>query len=263
VISPTVGVSPSYLKACCAEVWSHPAARLLIGDALRPGGVEETRHALELMELGTGARVLDLGSGTGATLGALRSAGFRAVGTDYSRALATESAERAPTAVADAELLPFASASVDAVFCECVLSTIPDKPRALAEIRRVLGPGGRLALSDVVVEGSLPSPLDSVAGWIACAAGACDAPGYERLLAGAGFTVEVREDHRRAMAALVSQIRRRLALFAGALRAGLVQDRPESAERLIEVGETLLAAATAAVESGALGYGLYVAAKVQ
>jgi hypothetical protein len=64
------------------------------------------------------------------------------------------------------------------------------------------------------------------------------------------------------MAALVSQIRRRLALFAGALRAGLVQDRPDSTERLIEVGETLLAAATAAVESGALGYALYVAAKV-
>ena len=262
MISPTVGPSPSYLKACCAEVWSHPAARLLIGDALRPGGVELTRHALKLMDLRAGARVLDLGSGTGATLGALRSAGFRAVGTDYSRALATESAERAPTVVADAELLPLASASFDAVFCECVLSAIPDKPKALAEVARVLDRDGRLALSDVLVEAPLPPPLDSVAGWVACAAGACDARGYERMLEDAGFTIKVREDHHQAMAALVAQSRRRLALLAGALRAGLVQGPSETAGTLIQVGESLLAAAAAAVESGALGYALYVAAKV-
>lgn len=251
---------PAVLKACCADLWAHPGIRLLAGEALRPGGLELTARALDVLRLAPGARVLDVGCGAGATLGLLRARGFAAVGLDYSATLAAQAAQRAPTARGDAERLPFRSRSLDAVLMECVLSAVPDKAAAASELGRVLIPGGTLLLSDVTREGRLPEPLDSLAGWIACAGGALTADGYRGLLSGAGFTVEVEEDHRAALAALVTQARRRLALLEGALGAGLVDPEGEGLDLgLIRLGHALLAQAADAVSAGALGYVVIVA----
>jgi hypothetical protein len=185
---------------------------------------------------------------------------LRPVGADYSASLAVESAAIAPSVAADAERAPFRSGSMDAAFIECVLSAVPDKAAALAEAARVLRPGGPLALSDVVVEGALPAPLDSFAGWIACAAGALPASGYVELLEAAGFVVETVEDHRSGMAELLAQVARRLALIRGAIRAGLVDMASVGLdESLFDLGERLLATAKEAVGDGILGYGLFIA----
>jgi len=252
--------APEHLKACCADLWSHPGVRLLCGETLRPGGPELTLHALDLLGLEDGSRVLDIGSGPGATLGLLAGRGLRPVGADYSASLAAESAAAAPSVAGDAERAPFRSGSMDAAFMECVLSAVPDKASALAEAARVLRTGGSLALSDVAVEGVLPEPLDSFAGWIACAAGALPASAYVALLEAAGFVVEVAENHRSAMAELLAQVTRRLALIRGAIRAGLVDVTSLGLdESLLDLGERLLATAKETVGDGLLGYGLFVA----
>jgi SAM-dependent methyltransferase len=166
-------------------------------------------------------------------------------------------------AAGDAERLPFREDSFDAAFIECVLSTLPQKQAALLEIRRVLRPGGAIALSDVVVERPLPAPLDSFVGWIACTAGAETAKGYLGLLERSGFPVILEEDHDPAMGRLISQARRRLALLQGALGAGIVPADPALPDRsLVELGQELLSSAAASVEAGALGYALFVGRKV-
>lgn len=257
IAAPT---APENLKACCAVLWSHPGVRLLCGETLRPGGPELTLHALDLLGLEVGARVLDIGSGPGATLGLLARRGLRPVGADYSASLAAESAAVAPSVAADAERAPFRSGSMDAAFMECVLSAVPDKAAALAEAARVLRTGASLALSDVVVQGVVPEPLDSFAGWIACAGGALPASAYVALLEEAGFVVEVAEDHRSAMADLLAQVTRRLALIRGAIRARLVDVTSVGLdESLLDLGERLLATAKEEVGNGVLGYGLFIA----
>lgn len=252
--------APGQLKACCADLWSHPGVRLLCGKTLRPGGTQLTLRALDLLGLEEKARVLDIGSGPGSTLDLLASRGLRPVGVDYSVSLAAESAGVAHSVAADAERMPFRSESMDAAFMECVLSAVPDKAAALAEVALVLRPGASFALSDVVVEGALPEPLDSFAGWIACAAGALSASGYVELLEAPGFVVEVAEDHPSAMAELLAQVSRRLALIRGAIRAGLVDIASVGLdESLLDVGERLLATAKEVVADGLLGYGLFIA----
>jgi arsenite methyltransferase len=252
--------SPAFLKACCADLWAHPGIRLLVGDALRPGGTRLTRLALETIALPPGSRVLDVGCGTGATLRLLEEHGLRAAGADYSVALATEAGEIAATAAGDAERLPFRSAAFHAAFIECVLSAVPGKDPVANELARVVAPGGAVVLSDVTLEGELPPPLDSFVGWIACAAGALPVGGYVELLERAGLRIEQSDDHSDALGELVAQARRRLALLQGALGADILPaDGAGLARDAIELGQDLLGRAVEAVAAGTLGYTLLIA----
>jgi arsenite methyltransferase len=259
-IAGTHTASAALLKTCCADLWAHPGIRLLVGDALRPGGIELTKRALEELGLPRGSKVLDVGCGTGATLRLLDEHGLRAVGADYSAALATEAGEFAATAAGDAERLPFRSATFDAVFIECVLSAVPEKDPAADELARVVAPGGAVVLSDVTLEGELPPPLDSFVGWIACAAGALSAGGYVASLERAGLRIERSEDHSEALGDLVLQARRRLALLQGALGTDILETGGAGfATDAIELGQTLLGRAVEAVAAGTLGYTLLIA----
>jgi arsenite methyltransferase len=251
---------PAFLKACCADLWAHPGMRLLVGDALRPGGTRLTRLAIEDLALPRGSRVLDVGCGTGATLRLLEEHGLRAVGTDYSLALATEAGEIAATAAGDAERIPFRSAAFDAAFVECVLSAVPAKDPAAGELARVVAPGGAVVLSDVTLEGELLPPLDSFIGWIACAGGALPAGGYADLLERAGLRIERSEDHSEALGELVAQARRRLALLQGALGTDLLgSDDTGLTTDAIELGQEFLGRAVDSVAAGTLGYTLLIA----
>lgn len=251
--------STGFLKACCADLWAQPGVRLLAGDALRPGGVELTRWALDELALPEGSRVLDVGCGAGATLRLIQDLGLRPVGVDYSAALATEAGAIGATAAGDAERLPLRSATFDAVFIECVLSAVPTKDLAAGELARVVTPGGAVVLSDVTLEGALPPPLESFVGWIACAAGALSAGGYAALLERAGLRIERSDDHREALTDLLAQARRRLALLQGAIGSDIVgTDGGGFAADAIDLGQTLLGLATEAVGAGTLGYALLI-----
>lgn len=107
------------------------------------------------------------------------------------------------------EAIPLADASADVIISNCVVNLSPDKPGVLAEAFRVLKPGGRVAISDVVIDGDLrdlPVSEAQVRGalsWAGCVAGALTTQQYRGLLAGAGFSdIDVAVRHRYSLAEL-------------------------------------------------------------
>ena len=87
------------------------------------------------------------------------------------------------------ENIPLPSETVDVIISNCVINLSADKPRVIRESYRVLNPGGRFAVSDVVLRGELPEPvLRSMGLWTGCVSGALHEDEYRRLLLEAGFT---------------------------------------------------------------------------
>ncbi|HEX6206771.1 MAG TPA: methyltransferase domain-containing protein [Actinomycetota bacterium] len=255
-------LDPAFLKTCCADLWSHPGVRVLLGDHLHPGARALTERTLDLLALPEEATLLDVGSGPGAGAGVAAERGCRVVAVDLSTSAVTEAAEAPGVAgvAADAERLPLSDEALDGVLAECVLSAIPGKEAVAREVHRVLRPGSPFVLTDVTRQGSLPADLDSLMGWIACAGGALPLQGYARLLEDAGFTVERLEDHREALGEFLAQVRRRLALFQGALAAGVVNPAEMGIPtELLGLGQRLLEIAAAASADGSLSYALILA----
>jgi arsenite methyltransferase len=152
-----------------------------------------------LAELSPGEVVLDLGSGGGidVLLSARRvSPGGKAYGLDMTDdMLALARANQRRSGIENVEFLkgeiehiPLPDNSVDVIISNCVINLSADKDRVLAEAFRVLKPGGRFAVSDVVVRGEVPQVIRrSVELWIGCVAGALDESEYREKLAKAGF----------------------------------------------------------------------------
>lgn len=265
MLAPEAELGGEELKACCAAAYGHPAVRWLLGDELHPGGEETTRRALRMTGAGGGDRLLDVASGTGASaLLAAREFGVHAVGVEYggeavgqARAAATDSGlgGRVGFLTGDAEALPVEDSSFDLVLCECSLCTFPDKQRAVAEIRRVLRPGGRLALSDVVADaGRLPERLRGAVATVACVGSALSAAGYEELLSQGGLDVVASESRAEDAERFASRIEERLR-GARLLGFGSVAGVPFEVEEPIELARI----ARRAISEGALGYAIFAA----
>ena len=94
------------------------------------------------------------------------------------------------------EALPVDDASVDAVTSNCVINLVPDKARVFRELARVLKPGGRLVVSDIILDGELPEVLrDDLLAYVGCVSGAMQRSQYFGLLEAAGLgKVEVLKD---------------------------------------------------------------------
>ena len=133
---------------------------------LHPGGLELTDRQVAAAGLAAGAAALDVGCGEGATVAHLVDAhGLRATGLDASAGRFAGLAWPGRTwssSPAGPRRCPFADASFEAVVCECVLSTLPDPSVALAEMARVLRPGGAALVSDLYVR--LGSPCQTAEG---------------------------------------------------------------------------------------------------
>ena len=152
-----------------------------------------------LAELAPGEVVLDLGSGGGidVLLSAKRVGPTgKAYGldmTDEMLALARENQRKAGVEnveflKGEIESIPLPDNTVDVIISNCVINLSADKDRVLAEAFRVLKPGGRFAVSDVVVRGEVPAAIrKSVELWIGCIAGALQDEDYRTKLAKAGF----------------------------------------------------------------------------
>ena len=152
-----------------------------------------------LANLNAGEVVLDLGSGGG--IDVLLSA--RRVGptgkaygldmTDEMLALANENKRKAGVenvefVKGEIENIPLPDNSVDVIISNCVINLSADKDRVLREAFRVLKPGGRFAVSDVVTRGEmLPELRQSVLAWVGCIGGALEENEYRRKLSAAGF----------------------------------------------------------------------------
>jgi arsenite methyltransferase len=151
------------------------------------------------LALRPGETVLDLGSGPGLdALLAARQVGptGRVIGVDMTAemlARARAAAVSAGAAHVDfrqgrLEALPVEDASVDAVTSNCVINLVPDKAAVFREVARVLRPGGRVVVSDIVLERALPEAVATdVLAWVGCVAGAADRREYFRMVEAAGL----------------------------------------------------------------------------
>ena len=153
-----------------------------------------------LATLNEGETVLDLGSGGGIDVllsGRRVGPTGKAYGldmTDEMLALANENKRRAGAEnveflKGEIEDIPLPDESVDVVISNCVINLSGDKRKVLSEAFRVLRPGGRFAVSDVVVRGDVPDPVkQNMELWIGCVAGALEEQAFLRLLREVGFT---------------------------------------------------------------------------
>jgi len=199
-------------EACCGEAGIGPELYSALERAELPDAAVMSSlgcgNPLAVAELHQGERVLDLGSGGGidVLLSAKRvGPNGRAIGldmTDEMLALAQRNAADAGATNVEflkgrIEAIPLPAASVDVVISNCVVNLAGDKPSVFREIARVLRPGGRLGIADIVAENSLtPGERAERGSYVGCIAGALSFSEFENGLRAVGLTnVSVTSTH--------------------------------------------------------------------
>jgi arsenite methyltransferase len=154
---------------------------------------------ITLASLQPGETVLDLGSGGGIDCFlAAKQVGEKGyvIGVDMTAEMVEKarankaklSTENVEFRLGEIEHLPVADATIDVIISNCVINLSPDKPQVMHEAFRVLKPGGRIAISDMVSDGPLPIEIqEDLASWVGCIAGALDYLDYKGILAEVGF----------------------------------------------------------------------------
>ncbi len=173
----------------------------------RPGGLELTRRSLAACQLPKGGLVLDAGCGFGATIRYLRqAAGLAAVGVDACPDRLAEGKKDGafPAAAAALEALPFGPAVFDAIFCECVLSLVPDKALCLTHFFELLKPGGRLLVTDLVLPGHMAP--GGAGPFVTCLDGALTLHALAGAMERAGFKVICTQDHTRLLTQMACEM---------------------------------------------------------
>lgn len=208
------GDAPASRSSCCSDA---PDAGMQFVDytSLQADVVAESDLGLgcgtptQAAALQPGERVLDLGSGAGIDVflaaRAVGPTGF-VLGVDMTpEMLARARANAAKVGFANVEFrqgeienLPVAANSIDVILSNCVINLAPDKAPVFAEMYRVLKPGGRFAISDMVTFGEVPEMIRTdMALWSGCIAGALDREIYLDMLAASGFRqIEVIKEQR-------------------------------------------------------------------
>lgn len=240
--------------SCCAAFYERPDVRYLLGDSLHPGGTPLTLALASELGIKDRGRILDVACGGGASLRAILDAHpVSGVGLDAGAEVARS--DRLAIMRGDAHEIPFDPASFDAVLCECALSTFRDPRRVLAEIARVLRAGARVAVSDMIVEGSVPEALRPYAHTGACLSGARTRIGWACLFEEAGFELVIEKDESDALKTMLSGIKRKLLGAALAKAAGLL---PAGVDIDVAKGRMLLKEAEATVAAGNIRYGAWI-----
>ena len=257
--------TPETVKSCCAAAYDSELARALLGDSFHPGGLTLTRRLGELLELRPGMRVLDAAGGKGASAIFLaQQFGCDVVGVDLGPVNVGEALRRAEQAgvsgrvrflEGDVETVGLASASFHRVICECAFCTFPDKAAAASQFARLLRPEGRIGISDLTRNGSLPEELEGLLAWIACIADALPADEYKAFLEAASFRAIQIEPHQDALLVMAREIEARL--MGLELMAGLKRIEIPGAE--FGQARLLARAAKQAIQDHVLGYAIITA----
>ena len=192
--------------SCCADNCCSPENNLYPADLLTtlPTDISSTSYGcgdpITLASLKPGQTVLDLGSGAGMDcLLASQKVGpeGRVIGVDMTPEMierAQANAKRVNATNVEfrqgyLESLPVESNTVDVIISNCVINLSPDKEKVFNEAFRVLAPGGKLAVSDIVTDGELPEVVrNSLSAWAGCVAGAVEAKEYISMMEAVGFT---------------------------------------------------------------------------
>jgi arsenite methyltransferase len=266
-MKPTDASSPTAVKQCCANLYESDFAKLLLGDSFHPGGLKLTERLGQLLQLGEHSRVLDVASGRGASaLFLAEKFGCTIIGLDYGK----QNVEIANAAAAqrglssrvrfeqgDAEQIPFAGASFDAVVCECAFCTFPDKAKAASEFARVLRPSGAVGISDLTRCADLPKELEGLLAWISCIADAQPIQNYVDWLSSAGLMPRTTESHDEALREMVRQVQAKLLgaeILVGLKKVDLAGIDFTSAKQMAST-------ALDVVQQGHLGYALIITEK--
>lgn len=236
--------------SCCAAFYDRPDVRALLGDSWHPGGVELTLAMAERLALGNEKRVLDVACGKGTSLRALLER-WNITATGLDAQARVEGGERLAMVRGDAHAIPFDEAAFDAVLCECALSTFFDQPTALREIRRVLRRGGRLAISDMAIEGEIPATLREWVHTGTCLSRALTAEAYVRALEDAGLRVVDRWDASAGLREMLRRIKRNLVGAAFAAASGQLGSAPRID---MKYARDVLREATRVVDAGIVRY---------
>lgn len=196
----------SSASCCGSDNCCSPESNLYPADLLTtvPSNVSSTSYGcgdpITLASLQPGQTVLDLGSGAGLDcLLAAQKVGpeGRVIGVDMTPEMierAKDNAKRVNATNVEfrqgyLEDIPVDSNTVDVVISNCVINLAPDKNKVFSEIMRVLKPGAKLAVSDIVTDGPLPVEVKkSLSAWAGCIAGALDVREYKSMMEAAGLT---------------------------------------------------------------------------
>ena len=262
--TPMTGSAAEEVKSCCARLYETDLVRTLLGESFHPGGLRLTTRIGQLLGLSPSSRLLDVASGKGdSALHLAETFGCEVVGIDYSSAnvsyankaaLERGISGRVTFQQADAERLPFADGTFDGVLCECAYCTFPDKRGAASEFHRVLGPNGRVGMSDIVRAELIPPDLDTLLAWVACIADAQPAERYADLLSNAGFCVDLIEPHNEVLLEMVRKIQGKLL----GMEIAVALKKLEIPDFDFASAKQLAAGAMAAIARQELGYTILI-----
>jgi len=181
----------------------------VLEETLHPGGLDLTGRMAEIAGIDQTSYILDVGCGRGTSLlFYTQQYGCRGTGADLSptsiaiaseRCAAAGMSEKTKFSVAGACQLPYADAEFDAVFSECTMSLVTDKARAFREMARVVKPGGRVVLSDVVLKHALSAAFKQELGFVCCFSEALTLGEYQEYASSAGLDLLLSEDHSKAL----------------------------------------------------------------
>jgi len=226
--APNRQQDPPEALSCCSTFYEQDWVRNLAEDIFHPGGEDLTRRTIAAMDLPAHATVADLGCGTGTTaLMLARDFSLQVSGVDLSATNIERAIERTDTnnaAVrfiqADAQKLPFKDNEFDGILAECSFSLFADQAAVLAEIERVLKPGGRLAITDMAIGGPLPADIAEVISPWTCLVDAKEQQIYAQGFTAAGFAIQVIADESAGLTNLIQLLKRKLLLLgAGSVLA--------------------------------------------
>jgi SAM-dependent methyltransferase len=186
-------------SSCCGEAvhLAPPKTDALIASADLGLGCGLPTEATPIQP---GETVLDLGSGAGVdVLAAAKKVGAQGqvIGVDFAPEMVARARQIAEQGgfsnvefrLGDLEALPVDDESVDVVLSNCVINLVPDKRRVFAEVYRVLKPGGRFSIADIVTQGEVPPHVrQDVSLWASCLGGALDLQEYLQIIHQTGFT---------------------------------------------------------------------------
>lgn len=262
---PSESTSTNTSSSCgctgCCTAYEYPWVEELLGGSFHPGGAELSARSIRSLQLNPGESVLDIACGQGGSSIAMAKTGLQVTALDASEkqlGVAVQNAEgldgisfvQANAAEIPSDLGPF-----QGVLCECAFSLTNHQAATANSWRNLLAPGGRIALSDMVVNGTLPESLQGEIGNLVCIGGALSAEGYTTVLQEAGFTEIQYEDEAPALRQALVELKKKLLLYGISRLAEISQDIGYSLSDL----KKCLDDARAAVESGALSYGRFSA----
>jgi arsenite methyltransferase len=251
--------------SCCGDLYTFPLVRAILGDSLHPGGFALTRAAVKPVGLSKEHQLLDVACGPGASALMLSQAHkCRVTGVDVDLGAIQEAQQQCcrfrltslvDFIAADATRLPFASFSFDGALCECASNLFEDRHTALAEMARVLRPGGYLALSDVTFRpDELPGPLNHPLIKMLCVPLGVGPETLADEIERAGLQVQDMRDHSWA----ITQLLDKLGTFLGS--PVMTLDEPVSSDTPGTITATLHCARKL-VKEGSLGYWGFTARK--